>query len=315
VGVGMPSETPAGTLAKWRQLTAHHRRVAALLAWTLIRLAKIHGLERLGFLTLTFPDHVTDPAEAYRRFKSLTAGVLKVRYLDFVRVFERQENGRIHYHLVVVLRDDIRSGFNFELARDAYRAHRERRFRDETRLWSLAAGDGEAGRRLKAEWAFWRKTSKLYKFGRTELLPIKSTAEGIAKYVGTYIDKHVGHREERDKGVRLVGCSAGAKAGTTRFAWNSPGYWVWRKKLQLFAFSRGCGSMEALLKQFGEKWAWKLTPAILGVPLLVRIGGQVVDVSKYEPATARELYGKYPAASEWGWSSPPLGVFRRKATT
>ena len=37
--------------------------------------------------------------------------------------------------------------------------------------------------------------------------------------------------------------------------------------------------MEALLKQFGEKWAWKLTPAILGVPLLVRIGGQVVGLT------------------------------------
>jgi hypothetical protein len=40
-----------------------------------------------------------------------------------------------------------------------------------------------------------------YGFGRTELLPIKKTAEGVAKYVGKYVAKHIGQRLPADKGA------------------------------------------------------------------------------------------------------------------
>jgi len=56
---------------------------------------------------------------------------------------------------------------------------------------------------LKSEWEFWRETAPRYGFGRTELMPIKSTAEGISKYVGKYIAKHIDARIEKDKGAIL----------------------------------------------------------------------------------------------------------------
>ena len=66
-------------------------------------LCMLYGIERLGFLTLTFADHVTDAREAQRRFHSLATHVLNTRYrARWIRVLERHESGRIHYHLIVV---------------------------------------------------------------------------------------------------------------------------------------------------------------------------------------------------------------------
>jgi hypothetical protein len=74
----------------------------------------------------------------------------------------------------VVLDADIRTGLDF--AAVAMRDYRT------------------APAALKSEWAFWRETAPRYGFGRTELLPIKSTAEGFSKYVGKYIAKQAIHR-------------------------------------------------------------------------------------------------------------------------
>ena len=72
----------------------------------------------------------------------------------------------------MVVIEDIRTGFHFAaVKRGDYRS---------------------ASAYLRREWRFWRATAPKYGFGRTELLPIKKTAEGVAKYVGKYIAKHIG---------------------------------------------------------------------------------------------------------------------------
>jgi len=71
------------------------------------------GLNYLGFLTLTFADNVTNIREASRRFDNLRKCVLSVRYKSYIRVIERTKKGRIHFHLLVALLEDIRTGFNF----------------------------------------------------------------------------------------------------------------------------------------------------------------------------------------------------------
>jgi hypothetical protein len=147
-------------------------------------LAKRFGLERLGFLTLTFADNVQVLQEANRRFHSLDTHVIRRRYERAIAVPERQKSGRVHFHLVVVAGADIRSGADFEaFKRKDYRS---------------------ANPALRSEWAFWRGTAPRFRFGRTELLPVKSTPEGMARYVGKYISKHVRARTAGDKGARLV---------------------------------------------------------------------------------------------------------------
>ena len=200
--------TPAG-------LSGPHRKVANALSWNVAHLCREWGIHRVGFLTLTFADHVTDIPEASRRFNSLASNVLRDRYAAHIRVLERQKSGRIHYHLLVVVPDDIRTGVDFDaFAKRDYRS---------------------ASNNLKREWAFWRHTAPLYRFGRTELLPIRSDAAALGQYVGKYIGKHIGQREERDKGARLVSCSKGARMATSKHAEVSKYPNEWRAKVLTFA--------------------------------------------------------------------------------
>jgi len=227
------------------KLTGGHKRTAYVLALEIQSLAKEFGIEKLGFLTLTFAQPITCIREAQRRFNSLNTGVLKKRYQRAIGCWERQKSGRIHFHLVVTMRNDIRSGFDFAgIARRDYRS---------------------AGNHLRSEWAFWRKTAPSYGFGRTELLPVKSTAEGIARYVGKYVSKHVGQRTDEDKGarvVRYIGFKPGDRTASCKFSWNTPGAWLWRQKLKGFCEYHGFKSTEEVSRWFGPRWAYFLQGAI-----------------------------------------------------
>lgn len=234
------------------RLTTAHKKSAAALAWNVQTLADENGIERLGFLTFTFSQHVLCSKESQRRLNSLATNVLRERYQTYVRIFERQKSGRIHYHLLVVLNDDIRTGSNF----------------DEFKAGVYTS----ANNALRSEWKFWRDTAKLYGFGRTELLPVKSTAEGIAKYVGKYIGKSIEKREERDKGVRLVEYGADARMATTKFAFASEGSASWRRKVATFArivaatHNLPCFDLSHLSQILGPKWAYNNREFILSLP-------------------------------------------------
>ncbi len=252
-----PNTTPKG-------LTGPHKKVAAALSWNVAHLCQKYGVERVGFLTLTFADHVLDPREASRRYNSLATHVLSKRYAACIRVLERQKSGRIHYHLLVALPDDIRAGVDFD---------------------QFAAGKyTSAGNHLRREWAFWRHTSPAYGFGRTELMPVKSNGAALGQYVGKYIGKHIGQREERDKGVRLVSYSGDARMATSKHSnyTTNPDQWRakvctfvrqvegWQRQKNPYARVR---NMDDLAFVLGKRWAfhWRdyifeLPPADLSVP-------------------------------------------------
>jgi hypothetical protein len=235
------------------KLSTQHRKSAFVLKESVQLLASKYGLEHLGFLTLTFRDHILDPKEAQRRLNSLLTRIIKPRYRDYLGVMERQKSGRIHYHLLVALDRDIRTGFDFA------QVHEQ--------------NYSSASPCLRAEWSFWRKTAPSYGFGRTELLPIKSSTEAIAKYVGKYIAKHMECRQVDDKGVRLVRYSRGARAGTTRFQFQSEGSAEWRRKLAIFAEivqarhpdQKVC-ELSDLSKVLGKRWAYNHREFILNLP-------------------------------------------------
>jgi hypothetical protein len=155
--------------------------------------------------------------------------------------------------MLVVLPQDIRTGFNFA---------------------SIENHDySSASPYLRTEWSFWRRTAPKYGFGRTELLPIKSTIEAITKYVGKYISKHIEARKDIDKGVRLVRYSANARAGTTRFMFNSSGSSNWRYKVALFASILQERHPETLINSLdhirgllGKRWAYRHREFILSLP-------------------------------------------------
>ena len=285
-----------------------------------IRLAvEKYGIEHLGFFTVTFAKPVYCARTAQRHLNSLLTHVIRSRYGNrYIIVFERHQSGAIHFHFVVFVEKDIRTGFNWDLARQAYEAQKQRDFALAGRLWTAAARKAENGDFLRGEWKFWREARKRYRWlGRCEMLPIRSTAEAVAKYTGGYIAKHMQHRREEDKGVKLVRYGKGMHWARSRIAFNSPRVWLWREKLKMFALQNGCGSLDALKRKFGKQWAYRCAAAIQGMRLPVRIADEVVDAGQYDGATAQELCAKYPRTSDRHFrpaplKMPPLALERQK---
>jgi hypothetical protein len=125
---------------------------------------------------------------------------------------------------------------------------------------------------LRREWAFWRQSAPAHGFGRTELLPIRSTSEAVGRYVGKYIAKHLDSREERDRGVRLVSYSGG-RVATSGFAWASVGARLWRAKVGAFVHElHNAGAIHsptvgAMRARFGPRWVHHWRDCISTFPL------------------------------------------------
>jgi len=291
---------PAHLREAYNRLSTNHRKTAFNLSRAVARLCATYGIERVGFLTLTFADHVTCAKEAGRRFHSLRTGVLANRYCESICVLERMKSGRIHFHLLVVLPDDIRTGFNFaEASAGVYTS---------------------ASTRLRAEWAFWRRTAKEYGFGRTELLPVKSNEEGLSRYVGKYIAKHVGQREERDKGVRLVRYSKGASAGTSAFMFASPRSRLWRWQVGEFARRNGCSDLASMREKFGRRWGHFKRAEIMAIeppPVVVLVTDEGESVTMWDIWAADRAAITRAVAASLGVSEEEaheslFGRFRRR---
>lgn len=228
--------------------------MAFVLATEVSILAKKYGLENLGFLTFTFASPIKSIKEAQRRFNSLNTAVIKGRYKRAIACVERQQSGRLHFHLLAVMNAPIRQGVDFK---------------------AFAAGDYKsAGPALRAEWKFWRETCPKFGFGRHELMPIKSNEEAIGRYVGKYISKHIGHRESWDRGARLVrflGFGPGERSIYTGFSWITDGAWLWRHKLKAWATRKGFANTDAIKAFYGPRWAWTFKKEITVEPIIGEI--------------------------------------------
>jgi hypothetical protein len=275
-------EIPAVQYSKGRQKTAF------ILSESVQKLCRLYGIDRVAFLTLTFADHLTDPREAQTRLNSLLTNVVKPRYGEYCGVLERQKSGRIHYHLLVTMPFDCRTGVNFDdFKKGDYRS---------------------ASKLLRNEWRYWRATARKYRFGRTEIMPIKSTEEAIGRYVGKYISKSIAATNEAgtnslDKGVRLVRYSTGARAGTSHFTFVSKGSERFRVALQYLVdvinkqMGFGITEINELKYFFGPRWQYAFRFAIHDMALVIAsLNENLIDLSKIDFSEMFELkhaFAKY----------------------
>lgn len=241
-------------------LTPYRKRQAHTLFSNVHRLIEkeASSINQVGFLTLTFPENVTDPQEAYGRFRSMNTNFLSKwdEVKDWICVKERQGRGAWHYHLVAVFKGDILSGVNFEEIE--------------------AKNYKSAGQYLRDLWSELRAKLPEYGFGRSELLPVKSNAEAMGRYVGKYISKHMGQRTEEDKGVRLVNYSRGWVRNSIRFAWHSKNGSEWRRKLKKFADYIGCNEFYQISEKLGPGWAYRYAEEIRNIDFtMLEKGGEV----------------------------------------
>ncbi len=227
------------------EMTAYGRRQAETLRQNVRLMLDKYGVERVGFMTLTFPDCVMCAREAQRRWKSLRTNVFRERYPEMIKVFERHESGRIHYHLLLVVGEDIRTDFDFE-------AVENRDYRS-------------ANSFLRGEWRFLREHLAGYRFGRHELMPIRTNAEGMSRYLGEYLSKSWYVAE--DKGVHKVEYMGGARRMSMRWSWNTEGAKRWRRGCRLWAEHQSERLGEQVTysnvhKLFGKAWAYWYRPEI-----------------------------------------------------
>ena len=238
-------------------LTPYHKKQAQNLFLNCQRLIKVYAISvnHVGLFTLTFPDSVTSNKEASRRFNSFLTGFLS-KYPEIghwlltkeqqkKRGFKEGNSGAWHYHLLVCLMGDIKTGIDFE-------ALKNRDYRS-------------APPYLRKIWKDFREAMPKYGFGRSELLPIRSNAEAMARYIGKYISKHIGQRDASSKGVRLISSSRGWVKNSANFAWNTAGAQEWRRKLKFFAMSIGCQEFYQITEVLGPKWAYKYSSDIFEI--------------------------------------------------
>ena len=206
---------------------------------------QVRGVRNLVFLTLTFRDAV-EAKEAQRRWKILNNNFLRHWVgVDWVCVGEMQRRGVPHYHFVMRLPWDVRTGFDFA------KPHPQK-------------GMIEKGLDPRV-WEFWREMKRALRaagFGEmAHMQPVKGSAS-ICKYVAKYIGKDDensllsgvpwpkhSRRIRMSQGFRVVGA-----IGT--FAWVNAGR-EWRVFL-----ARVAAVLDATEETFGRlvvpNWSYKL---------------------------------------------------------
>jgi hypothetical protein len=232
-------------------------KTAFVLEQNVEKLFRTYPIERMGFLTISFPKSVATPKEASKRFNSFNNHFIRVSVEAFLKVTEPHKDQRPHYHLLTALKDDIRTGFDWESQRSAVEEYRKNgRSPLHKHLTNLYAAS--ASSYLRFLWKSLREAQNRFRLGRIELLPIRSNEEAAIKYIGKYIQKGSVHRTGAWKGVRLTSQSKSLdRAANSKFSWvnSSRG---WRQYLAEFAKIAGIKEYDGLQKIFGDTWAYKL---------------------------------------------------------
>ncbi len=229
--------------------------------WNVQELIREAGLERVGFLTLTFKGGIPSMVEAQRRFNSFATHVLRPMFGKWVVVVERHRRGGVHFHLLVDAKADIRTHSAGKGVVD-FDGFKRRDYRS-------------ASPALRLLWSRLRNAALRYGFGEraTELLPIKVSGHAVACYLTKYLTKHMAHRRPEDKRKRLVRYSKGANWCRQQISWVSPGASMWRFKLRQCAEAVGGNATNWRLKEeFGPRWAHHLKPIMRALPVYTEPG-------------------------------------------
>jgi hypothetical protein len=242
-------------------------------------MVKTYGVCHVGLQTMTIRENVTDRKEFERRFKSIATNAFPKIYVEWLRVFERQQRGAWHAHVVVVTKEDILTGTDAVGLNQLLKDKKDRKISKSVYYSGIKR---LASPNLKAVWKEFRrlcgigefkarrqkKRARYYKFDACHLLPIISTAQALSVYVSKYISKGFEHRRPEDKGMRLVGCTRNvSRLCNEHFSWAGGGGKLWRSKLGILAGLLNIKSLDEFAERYGPKWAYHLQPAIATIAL------------------------------------------------
>lgn len=256
---------------------------------------KKHGVERLAFVTLTFKENLFDRREAQRRWNNLNRTIGRDgKFTVLVKVLEVQKRGAIHYHLLVLCKEDIRTGFDFEMFKRVGEARQRKDWAAVRRFTSGKGGYAKTcSSHLRHLWGYMRTKCESHKFGRSEFMPIEYP-NNIGSYLGKYLNKDDEGREKKQwanaemtKGMRRVSYGRKeTKVCSANFNWvrHPKGKPLFRHQLKEWAEYRGFESYEEIKEAFGKNWSYHYYQEIM------------YDVPKF----MRESQGLPPLWATWG---------------
>lgn len=251
-------------LASCGVLTPYHKRQAHTLFLNADRFVSQCSLDFIAFLTLTTPDNCVDYKELGKRWDSFNNHYFKKSpdFLCYLGVKERQERGAVHLHLLVRVAQDVRTGFDWESYLES------NRLKHSGQKWRNKANEcyRSAQPYLREHlWPDLRFNLPKYGFGRSELLPIRTSVHAVSRYMGGYLGKNLSHRQARDKGMRVMFADQSWVKHSSRFQFLTEGSKEWREKVALFAMILKCGTMKDLKERLGDKWCYRYRDAIMGI--------------------------------------------------
>ncbi len=259
-------------------LTNYHKKQAHTLMSNVKRFfCLIPSTSHALFLTLTFKDHITDFKEASRRFNSMAKHLFKESGLygvHWIRSAERQKSGRMHYHLLIETKKEVSSGWDWSGYQEGMKAKKEgKTFAVVNALCKKTYVTRNAA--LKEIWDANTLAMANYGFGVSSALPIRSNEEAVAFYIGKYVSKHVGAREKRDLGMRLITYSQGWGKNSMKISWYNKNSIEWRRKTEKFirytigSTGKSARDHHRMSQIHGKRWVWKFREEIFDIDFIV----------------------------------------------
>jgi len=205
------------------------------------------GENNVGVLTITMPSECLEAREFQKKWHSFRTNVVKKLFKTGMWVRERQSRtGNWHSHTVVDLGRDVRTGFQFDEVR-------------KRRYVNVDPG-------LRDIWKQLRQKAEVYGFGRTELLPIKRSGKGCARYLTKYLSKSfVSEKSIGEEQCRLFGVWGGVRFVYSQFDWVSNR--IMRKRKAWLAHTAALRDAEGFRSLYGPLWWFLIGEALMKVVL------------------------------------------------
>jgi hypothetical protein len=233
------------------------------------------GRKNAVFFTGTPKSHITCKRAFARYFKRFRNHFKEIGIDIHEIVKESQGSGRLHFHAIADLGQDVWTGFDFKTHANVKRVgekiyhhggfenapkHLIKLYRKLSRV-----RDKSGSAKLRSVWHAVRRAAAKSGFGRCEVIPVQD-AKAVGDYIGGYLGKSLAKKTPETKGMRKINYARHAKRKVKgAFSWVNGTASVWRANLGDWAkFQKiGVNDYDTLRRRFGKSWAYNLYEKIM----------------------------------------------------
>ncbi len=227
---------------------------------------KYFGRDFCALMTITADENL-HPREFAKRFHSWRTNEAKW-FRGYIRVLGPQKCGAPHFHLLVATHWNMLPGqFRWDALNQTVQLQRKGERGSEAFNEARQAYVQSSAPETVAVWKQMRDSLPNYGLGRAEFLPIRTTADAIARYLSRHLEDSFMNWPASWKGSRRVDRDRKSSKLWNRhhsqIASVSRGAAAWRKRVGEFAAVVGITDFNEFKERFGPRWAWQLRAQII----------------------------------------------------